>query len=148
MRFYKTALNLLIIDFTWIEEIVSKDYYQQLNDWGILEESLKDKEKNRLRLYHYTKHMFNVLKDNDNNKNTVFYVIKDNPNTYLNIITKYLPFIVHYGSIDFKWIDSNNGESREIIESVKTTRFNFDYSKYSKQKANTFYEKYKIQPFI
>jgi hypothetical protein len=147
MRFYRTALNLLIIDFSWIEENASKDYYQQLNDWGILEETLKDKEKDRLRLYHYTKYMFNVLKENGNNRNIVFYVNNAKENPYLSIITKHFPFIVHYGNIDFVWIDSDKGESKEIIEGVKTTRFNFDYSKYTRQKAAAFHDKYKIQPF-
>jgi len=146
MRFYKTALNLVIVDFTSLEEAINKDYYQQLNVWGVLEESLKEKEKTRLRLYYYLKYMLTAVKENSNNRNTVFYVTNATAKPYLDIITKFHPLIVHYGNLNFNWIENNNGEAREILESVKTTRFNFDYSKYPKQKAEIFYKKYKIQP--
>ena len=147
MRFYKTALNLVIVDFASIEEAIYKDYHQQLNTWGILEESLKEKEKTRLHLYYYLKHMLFATKENSNNRNTVFYVTNTAAKPYLDIITKFHPLIVHYGNLNFNWIESNNGVAKEILEGVKTTRFNFDYSKYPKQRIESFYKKYKIQPF-
>ena len=146
MRFYKTALNLVVVDFASIEKAVYKEYYQQLDTWGILEESLKEKEKTRLHLYYYLKHMLFAVKENSDNRNIVFYVTSTTAKPYLDIIAKFHPLIIHYGILNFDWIENNNGEAKEILEGVKTTRFNFDYSKYPKQKAEAFYKKYKIQP--
>lgn len=145
MRFHKTALNLIIVDFTDVEQAIEKSYYEQLNTWGILEDTLKSKEKLRLKLFHYLKIINNVLDQHDNDRNIIFYVTQDTVKQYMDILTKYFPYIIHYGSTDFNWILKDTGESREILEGIKNTRFNFDYSKYPKSKSESFLQKYKIQ---
>lgn len=146
-RFHKTALNLVVIDFTEIEEWVTNQYRNQLNSWGVIEESIKDAERDRLKLFLYTKGMSETVLAHGKSRNIVFYVTNTECRPYLEAITKYMPFIVHYGDLDFKWIQSEKGESREILESVRTTRMNFDYSKYTAQKSQQFYKKFKIQQF-
>lgn len=145
MRFHKTALNLIVIDFASVEENINKDYYQQLITWGTPEETLKDRERLRLKLYYYLKHLNSTVKEHNNTKNIVFYVSKKDCLSYLQIISKSFPFIIYYNSLDFSWIEKNSGETREILESVKTARFNFDYSEYSPKKRTDFLKKYKIQ---
>lgn len=145
MRFHKTALNLIIIDFADVELAINKSYHEQLNTWGILEETLKSKEKLRLKLFHYLKIINNVLIQHNNDRNIIFYVTQDTAKRYMDILTKYFPYITHYGSTDFNWILKDSGESREILEDIKNTRFNFDYSKFTKRKSEMFLQKYKIQ---
>lgn len=144
MHFHKTALNLIVVDFNTTLEKINKEFKERLDNWGLLTDTIKEKEKERLLLYLYVKYMTIAT---DNNKNTVFYVTDLSSKKYIDIITKYIPFIIHYGNLDFSWIKQNTGETKEILEGVKTTRFNFDYSLYPAKKTATFYKKYKIQPY-
>lgn len=144
MHSYKTPLGLVVINFTHLLEKINKDYNEQLEIWGILDATLKDNERTCLYLYFYVKHLNSTIKAHNNTKNIVFYVTQEPAKQYLDIISKYFPFIIHYGNVEFNWIVSNSGESREILESVKSTRYNFDYSKYTNRKAEKFYKKYKL----
>lgn len=144
MHFYKTSFDLIIIDFNYINANVKKEYYAQLKSWNLTEDGLKNKEKNNLHILLYVKHILASIKEHNCSKNIVFYVTDEESKVYLNIITKYYPFIVHYGKLNYEWITNNKGESREIIESVKATRFNFDYSKFTPRKLKTFQNKYNI----
>lgn len=143
MHSHKTALNLVVIDFKSVLEAINKEFKEKLDGWGLLLDTITEKEKDRLLLYLYVKYMTLAV---NNNKNTVFYVNEIENKKYINLITKYLPFIIHYSNLDFNWIKQNTGETNEILQGVKTTRFDFDYSLYSEKKKATFYKKYKIQP--
>ena len=145
MRFHKTALNLIIIDFADVEEAVNKSLQEQLKNWGLQEDALKSSEKLKLRLYYYYKQITSTLTYHENSRNIIFYVTDINSKIYLDILSKHFPFIFYYSSIGFNWILQDTGESKEILESVKSARFNFDYSKYTPRKKETFCKKYKIQ---
>ena len=145
MRFHKTALNLIIIDFADIEKAVNKTLQEQLKNWGLQENTLKSSERLKLRLYHYYKQITNTFTLHENNRNIIFYVTDTESKKYLDILSKHFPFMFYYNNLGFDWILRDTGESREILESVKSSRFNFDYSKYTPRKKEVFCKKYKIQ---
>lgn len=145
IRFYKTALNLIIVDFECIQKAIHEDYYKQLSSWGVLEEDIKNREVLRLKLFLYIKHTSDFLQNNNNNKNVIFYTNQLAAKHYLDIIANYFPFIVYYNESEFNGIFNDCGESREILEEIKALRYNFDYSKFPKRLQEKFYLKYKIQ---
>lgn len=145
MRFHKTALNLIIIDFTDLQLLAEKNYLTQLSEWGVLEETLKSKESLKLKLFHYYKVITEAILKNNNDRNIIFYVSSESPKLYLDILSKYFPFIVFYSNLNFNCLNELTGESKEILENIKSTRFNFDYSKFSTRKRDAFIQKYKIQ---
>ena len=145
MRSHKTALNLIIVDFTDLQQLAEKHYLNHLKEWGVLEETLKSKEKLKLKLFHYYKIITEAILKNNNDRNIIFYVSSESPKLYLDILTKYFPFIVFYNNSDFNCLNESSGESKELLENIKSIRFNFDYSKFSPRRRDAFIQKYKIQ---
>ena len=83
MHSHKTALNLIVVDFNTTLEEINKEFKERLDSWGLLIDTIKEKEKERLLLYLYVKYMTIAT---DNNKNTVFYVTDSSGKKYIDII--------------------------------------------------------------
>jgi hypothetical protein len=148
MRVQKIALGLTVVDVETFAADVEKSYTHDLVQiYGF---EIKDKDADKLYLYHTLNHLINCFKNSDNRKNIVFYI---NSNTSIGFrflkvlekIRKTFPVIVYTNTLDFNCLEQTSGCCDELTLLIKECRFNFDFSKFSARKVKAFLDKYQIK---
>lgn len=148
MRIQKIALGLTVVDVESLAIDIEKNYYQDLTQIYGLE--IKDKDSDKLYLYHTLNRLINCFKDSDNRKNVIFYI---DLNVNLGIkfpkafakICKVFPVIVYTNILSFNCLEQDNGNSEELSLLIKECRFNFNFNKLSPRKGKLFLEKHGIK---
>lgn len=148
MKLQKIALGLTVIDVESFAADVEKSYYHDLTQiYGF---EIKDKDANKLYLYHTLNHLINCFKDSDNRKNVIFYI---NSNVNLGIrfpkvlvkLCKVFPVIVYTNTIEFNCLERIGGNNEELSLLIRDCRYNFDFNKFSPRKIKAYLEKHGIK---
>ena len=148
MRVQKIALGLTVVDDESFAADVEKSYIHDLVQiYGF---EVKDKDADKLYLYHTLNHLINCFKNSENRKNVIFYI---NSNIHLGFrflkaldkIRKIFPVIVYTNTLDFNCLEQTSGCCEELTLLIKEYRFNFDFSKFSARKVKNFLNKYQIK---
>ena len=148
MRIQKIALGLSVVDAESFLADIEKCYYHDLTQ--IYGYEIKDKDADKLYLYHTLNRLINCFKDSDNRKNVIFY-IDSNINLGFRFpkafakICKVFPVIVYTNTLSFNCLEQTDGCCEELSLLIRECRFNFDFNKYSPRKMKAFLEKYEIK---
>ena len=148
MRIQKIALGLTVVDAESFAVDIEKSYYQDLTQIYGLE--IKDRDRDKLYLYHTLNRLINYFKDSDNRKNVVFY-IDSNVNLgtrfpkALAKICKVFPVITYTNALEFNCLKQSGGNSKELSLLIRNYRYNFDFNRFSPRKGKTFLEKHGIK---
>jgi hypothetical protein len=148
MRIQKIALGLTVVDAESFAADIEKSYYQDLTQVYGLE--IKDKDSDKLYLYHTLNRLINCFKDSDNRKNVIFY-IDSNVNLGIRFpkalakICKVFPVIVYTNTLEFNCLKQSGGSGEELSLLIRDCRYNFDFNRFSPRKMKTFFEKHGIK---
>jgi hypothetical protein len=127
---------------------IEKSYYHDLTQiYGF---EIKDKDANKLYLYHTLNHLINCFKDSDNRKNVVYYI---NLNVNLGFrfsktlvkLCKVFPIIVYTDTLNFICLEQSGGSYEELSLLIRNCRYNFDFNRFSPRKIKAFLEKHGIK---
>jgi hypothetical protein len=155
MRYHKTDLHLIVVDFESLAEDIQNSYLTKLrSEFQIFPDDLPKKDASRLLVYYIIQHVLEIqVKFKEHKKNIIFY-INEKLNTYKDIkfnfkrVANALNLIVYTNILDYDCIHSKSGESIELNNSITNYRFNFDHNKYSHKKLLVCLKKHKISPDI
>ena len=148
MRIQKISLGLTVVDAESFAADIEKSYYQDLTQIYGLE--IKDKDRDKLYLYHTLNRLINCFKDSDNRKNVIFY-IDSNVNLGITFpralakICKVFPVIVYTNTLEFNCLKQNGGSGEELSLLIRNCRYNFDFNRFSPRKIKAFLEKHGIK---
>jgi hypothetical protein len=148
MRVHKTTLGIAVVDVESLVNDIEKSYYHDLTQiYGF---EIKDKDTNKLYLYHTLNHLINYFKDSDNRKNVVYYINSNVnlDNRFTKAITKIckvFPVIVYTNTLSFNCLEQDGGSCEELSLLIRECRYNFDFNKFSPRKMNTFLVKHGIK---
>jgi hypothetical protein len=111
---------------------------------------VKDKDADKLYLYHTLNHIINCFKNSDNRKNVILYINSNTPIGFrflkvLEKIRKTFPVVVYTNTLDFNCLEQTSGCYNELTLLIKEFRFNFDFNKFSPRKMKAFLDKYQIK---
>jgi hypothetical protein len=146
-----TLAGLTVVDVESLAHDVFKDYYKDL--YQLYGSEIKDKDANKLLLFHTLNRLINYFKGVDNRKNTVFYINTEiigprMEHRFLKVfktICKVFPVVCYSSALDFNCLEQNSGCNEELATLIKEYRFNFDFNKFSPRKMKTFLDKYQIK---
>ena len=148
MRIQKIALGLTVVDAESFAAEVEKSYYHDLTQiYGF---EIKDKDSDKLYLYHTLNHLINCFKNSDNRKNVVFY-IDSNANLGLRFskalvkLCKVFPVIVYTNTLNFNCLEQSGGSCEELSLLIRDCRYNFNFNKFSPRKIKAFIVKHGIK---
>ena len=148
MKVQKIALGLTVIDTESFAADVEKSYYHDLTQiYGF---EIKDKDGDKLYLYHTLNRLINCFKDSDNRKNVVFYV-DSNVNLGLRFtkalakLCKVFPVIVYTNTLKFNCLEQSGGSCEELSLLIRDCRYNFNFNRFSPRKIKAFIVKHGIK---
>ena len=141
-------LNITVVNFSSFITEVEKQYYNYYVRFA--QDGLTDRDSNNLYLYFTYKTILDLLNSIEYKKNVVFYIHTRDVSVgraykAFTKLQKTFPIISLTDTLDFSCLQTKTGESKELINLITDTRFNFDYSEYPRRKMLSFLRKYQIK---
>lgn len=151
METYVTLLGLRIINFDNFAKLIDEKFESDVPELFKQYHNLSHKDRGYLYLHYTLKGVISIFNLYPY-KSVVIYVQERERDLTekcilgkLEIIAKYFPIIICTGSHSFSTLNniSPSGEKTELISAIHEQRYRIDFSKFTPQRINKFYSKYK-----
>lgn len=147
----KIVHNLAVIDFSAVAETIFQEYSKEVNlNYGVVEDDLKLKDRNKIKLYYTLKTVVSIQNTSEDRRNMIFYVNLMEPK-YIDIynaiakLAKIFPIPIYLGTLPFDQLENDPGEWCEFTIGIKEYRFSADFNNFSRRKIKDFLAEQEFQ---
>lgn len=151
MKIEELKYNLYLVDFAQVEHEIFQSLKKEIDKYGILTvEELPKTDYTKLLNYFTLFWICKIYRENQNKKNTIFFVSEINTNSdilkFVKEIKKNFPILLYITKTP--WNSNDPAVKTEITMKLKEFRYKVDFSKFSFNKIKKFCNKFGMEQLI